>query len=66
MTNCPHCKKTINRVNIAEIAGYVNGRPALKTISYNCPLCNCSISMQIDPIAVKTETVAALRSRQPF
>lgn len=62
MTICPHCKNGIPSVRIQPLKGYI-GTTAWNVVSYNCPTCHASLSMQIDPIAIKTDTVNELKRR---
>ena len=55
--NCPKCEKSISSVNCSGIDVRVVGGKTWKGISYNCPFCNTVLSVQIDPIAIKTDTV---------
>lgn len=65
MSLCPHCKKTFTQVTLTEIE-VVHASKNRKGVSYDCPHCRKSLSVAIDPIAVRTEIVAqvteALRS----
>lgn len=56
MNLCPHYKAPFTHVELADVAGRV-GMKSLKCISYNCPHCRVSLSVAIDPIAVRTEIV---------
>lgn len=62
MTLCPHCKNGIPSFNIQTLNGYA-GTAVWKVISYNCPSCHVSLGVQIDPIAIKTDTINELRRR---
>ena len=54
---CPKCEKTLSSVNIEDVKVNVGFKPAWKGISYLCPFCNSILSVQIDPIALKTDIV---------
>ena len=60
MTNCPHCKNAITHVNCVGLDGR---SPVMvwKIVSHNCPHCHSSLGMQIDPIAIKTDTIRELK-----
>ena len=60
MTKCPKCEATITSVNIQNLDGKVGGRSRWHCIAYTCPLCSSALSVQVDPIAVQTDTVNAV------
>ncbi len=62
MTACPHCKKAIGSVLIQPIDGF-HGMTKYKCVSYNCPMCHASISIAMDPIALKADTVNAIKRK---
>lgn len=53
---CPKCEKILSYVSIDGIDAK-NSRASWKAISYNCPYCNTMLSVAIDPVALKTDTV---------
>lgn len=61
MSKCPKCEKSFIHVNIKEAKGNVLGGKQWHCLSYNCPHCDTSLSVQIDPIAVMTDTVARIK-----
>jgi hypothetical protein len=67
MGTCPKCDKVLGHVTLVEIsAGEFFGNQ-WRAIKYCCPFCYVILSVQIDPVALKTDTidgtVAALRGR---
>jgi hypothetical protein len=54
---CPYCKTTLSSVNIEGIDGNVSYTPSWKAITYSCPFCQSILSVQIDPVALKTDIV---------
>ncbi len=61
---CPHCDKAITRVTMKPLDGQVPFETTKwKCVAYGCPLCQKAISVQIDPLAIKEETVAELLRR---
>ncbi|MBN3882075.1 MAG: hypothetical protein HWQ44_03555 [Nostoc sp. JL34] len=60
---CSKCDSMITSINIENIAGKVNGKDAWNCISYNCPRCNTILSIQIDPVALKTDTIDGVVQR---
>lgn len=57
---CPHCEGTPLTIKIEPVEGTVNDVKRWKLIEYICPLCGKIINVQLDPIAVETETVARI------
>jgi len=58
---CPSCEKSISKVKIDGIQGDVVGGRSYNCVSYICPYCNIVISVQIDPIAIKTDIVNVVK-----
>jgi transcription elongation factor Elf1 len=63
--NCPHCKKELQSVEFTEIPlkKVILDNSPYRGLTYICPHCRSVLSVQIDPIAVRTEiqnTTAAL------
>ncbi len=54
---CPKCEKLVSNVKIEELRVDVGYLPAWKGVSYVCPWCNAIMSIQIDPVALKTDIV---------
>jgi hypothetical protein len=54
---CPKCDALVRQVNLQEIT--VNAGHGLSWIgvSYQCSLCNTVLSVGIDPVALKTDTI---------
>jgi glutaredoxin len=59
---CPHCKNALRTVRLENVEVVVSpltgqGGPYVG-VSYVCPHCDSVLSVQIDPVALKTDTVA--------
>jgi hypothetical protein len=54
---CPKCEKLLSTVNCSGIDVKVALGTTWKGISHICPFCNTILSVQIDPIAIKTDIV---------
>jgi hypothetical protein len=59
LSKCPKCEQvfshvSLNAVNVNAIGAAWNG------VSYDCPYCQTSLGVSIDPIAIKTDIVADL------
>lgn len=59
---CPKCEKVLTSVIIEKMNISVNLQPMWLGVSYVCPHCRTILSVGIDPIALKTDLVQALRS----
>jgi hypothetical protein len=56
MGKCPSCKAALSYVNIADVDVRAT-RNSWHGISYNCPLCLTILSVGIDPVALKADTI---------
>jgi hypothetical protein len=52
MCKCPKCEKFINTATLEnfQVEGW-------KGIGYTCPYCHSLLSIAIDPVALKTDTI---------
>jgi len=59
---CPKCEKLVSNVKIESVTASTSlfGGTKWNAISYVCMFCNTVLSVQIDPIAIKTDTLKAL------
>jgi hypothetical protein len=57
---CPHCKEVVSSVRIEDID--INLGPGIdwQGVSYCCPSCDAVLSVQIDPVALKTDIINVL------
>lgn len=60
---CPKCEKTVHALNLTEVDASVFMGTKWRTVTYNCPHCNTILGCQIDPIAIKTDTVNEIMKR---
>lgn len=59
---CPKCESVVSSVRIEEVTASTGiGGTEWKAISYCCKSCDSVLSIQIDPIAIKTDTVNELK-----
>ena len=56
MSKCPKCNTVVNQVQLAEVNIYA-GINSWRGVSYSCPVCFSVLSVAIDPVALKTDTV---------
>ncbi|MGB6371157.1 MAG: hypothetical protein WBF68_09015 [Atribacterota bacterium] len=63
MAKCPHCNKPVLRVNLDEVKSSVVFGASWRTILYSCPHCQKVLNVQIDPVALKTDIIAAIQNR---
>ncbi len=52
---CPKCEKPVFSVTVTPIDGNVPFGTAWKCVAYSCVSCQSVLSVQIDPIAIKTD-----------
>lgn len=59
---CPSCEKAIASITIKPVDGRVIGGSSYKCVAYNCPLCQAVLSVQIDPVAIKTDLLTKIKA----
>lgn len=57
---CPSCKNVLRSVRIENLDITIGIQPAWKGVSYVCPACNAILGVQIDPVALKTDTIKGI------
>jgi ribulose 1,5-bisphosphate synthetase/thiazole synthase len=60
---CPKCEKLLTHVNIGDLPIHENFKERWKGVVYACPYCNTALSVAIDPVALKTDTVNAILNK---
>jgi len=56
---CPKCEALITRVSFQEIEAVApQAKYKWRTITFICPFCSVVLGVQMDPIALKSDTVA--------
>ena len=55
MSKCPKCDKVISRVNLNDVS-----IEKWRGVSYCCPFCFSVLSIAIDPVALKADTVGGV------
>lgn len=63
---CPKCEKLIPHVTLQAITiktALIGGTDWLG-VSYQCPFCRTVLSVSIDPIALKSDTVTEILRKQ--
>ena len=63
MAKCPHCNEPVLRVNLDKVESSALSGGSWNTILYSCPHCQKVLSVQIDPVALKTDIITALQNR---
>jgi uncharacterized protein with PIN domain len=64
MGKCPKCDGVVNNVHAEAVTiktGPMGTGRAYNGVSYLCPLCRAVLSVSIDPLALKADTVKAIR-----
>ena len=59
---CPSCGQAVASVNVSEIAINAGGGKQFVGVAYLCPACQAILSVTIDQIALKVDTVNAVLS----
>lgn len=57
---CPKCEKLFSAVNFSEVSINDFGGSSWRGPAYACPYCHSALSIAIDPVALKTDTVNAV------
>lgn len=61
MAKCPSCSAVITYVSYNGVEARQSfGSNKLASVAYCCPACDAVLSVQADPVAIKTDTVKAL------
>jgi len=60
---CPVCKAVVTRVVAGHVTVEVPGGDGWNGIAYSCPACRTLLSIQIDPVALKSDIVDELLER---
>ena len=62
ISKCPRCDALVPRLTINGVdASEVLGSKTFRAITLNCPMCNAVLGAQIDPIAIRTDTLREIR-----
>ena len=57
--SCPYCKKIIASVRLEAVRASVSaGGQSYNAVSYVCPHCDSVLSVAIDPVGLKNDTVS--------
>jgi hypothetical protein len=57
---CPKCEKIIQHAVIEALPIHQSFQAKWLGVSYACPHCNTILSIGIDPVALKTDTISGL------
>lgn len=64
---CPHCKQRLSTVRLENVdvvtSPLVGSGGPYVGVTYVCPHCDSILNVQIDPVALKTDTVSELMAR---
>jgi len=60
---CPKCEKPITRVSLEKVDVTQGSQAKWLGVSYSCPWCMTILSVGIDPIALKTDTINGVVSQ---
>jgi transcription elongation factor Elf1 len=62
MTKCPKCEHSITHVQLEKIS-VKSKTDSWVGVSYSCPYCHSVLSVGIDPLALKADTVSEVADR---
>lgn len=54
---CPKCEKVVASLNLNGVTASVFLGKKWNAVTYSCPHCATILGCQIDPVAIKTDTV---------
>jgi len=57
MAKCPYCDKSMPSIKAETISIKSAPRTSWRGIAYCCPYCNAALSVTIDQISLKSDTV---------
>lgn len=57
---CPKCEKTLSQLTMEAVPIYQNMTVLWNGVSYLCPHCKTILGASLDPVALKTDTIAGL------
>lgn len=57
---CPECNSLVSHLNIQEMTSSAFFGTQWRTIAFVCPTCQKILSIQIDPIAIRTDIINAI------
>lgn len=60
---CPKCDAIVRAVRIEEVDGKVGIKSMWRCISLCCPACDTVLGVQIDPVALKADTIKGVTER---
>lgn len=64
LAKCPKCEQSlVFGVNINEVDGFIGGQSKWRCVAYSCRSCHATLSVQMDPIAIKADTINAIKGR---
>lgn len=58
---CPKCEKVMPTLAIQAMPIPVGEKKALRGVAYQCPHCQTVLSVGIDPLAIKADTLKAVK-----
>ena len=55
---CPKCERVITSATVEELTLSAGFMPRWKGLSYSCPYCHTILGVQVNPLAIKNDTVS--------
>lgn len=60
ISKCPKCEQVVRHATVNEISLDVPGGSSWLGLAYVCPACQTILGVQMDPVALKTDTIAGV------
>lgn len=61
---CPHCGATITHLSLEGMTSSAFMGTQWNTVAYVCPMCRKILSVSIDPIAIRTDIINAMKQNR--
>ena len=62
LNKCPKCDTSISKVNAEPVEIVVSRADRYRGLSYSCPNCQSVLSIQMNPLTLKDDTLGALQT----
>lgn len=61
---CPYCNGIVTRIQLVEVPSSAFMGREWRTLLYTCPLCQKILSTSIDPIAIQSDIINAIKGKR--
>lgn len=63
MAKCPKCNQPLAEVRLSDITVNAGRGKEWSGVVYTCPLCDAALSVGVDPVSLKDDTVREIIQR---